>query len=71
MHEKNINGLPEAYINNWQYSLGGLVGSVSDHPRQNEFHSLYQRTSPIARMDDENEGWAETRNTFYILGNKA
>lgn len=70
MHERNINNKPEARIENWIHVGGVLFGNVKNHYRQEEFNpDSGQRTSRVQRYN-EAEGWAETRNTFYILGNK-
>lgn len=63
-----------ARIDNWTRIKGHtsdvLIGNVSGHIRQDEFHAVFQRTSQIVRFSPEiNE--CETLNTIYTLGKKA
>jgi hypothetical protein len=62
-----------ARIENWikieNSGTGFLAGTVVDHPRQAEFTTDLQYTSPIV-LFDEAAGVCETRNTRYILGKK-
>jgi hypothetical protein len=55
-----------AYIDDWSEAYGCLIGKVGNHPRQDDFHRPVQMTSQIV---DRGEGWVETMNTRYILGN--
>ena len=65
-----------AYIENWkraQYWLSRsdvLIGSVSQHLRQDDFETNMQVTSPLLSFDPVNNR-AETQNTIYILGKEA
>lgn len=43
-----------------------LVGHISDHPRQKEFHKDMQMTSTLVRIDFRSHV-AETLNTLYRL----
>lgn len=70
MHVYNKNNKPEAHIENWGHFRNGLLGMVSKHPRQEEFHTELQNTSRLVELNEE-EGWAETNNTFYTLGKRA
>lgn len=63
----NVAAKPQAYIEDWQEFDGCLVGTVSRHPRQGEFHAHSQITSPIVSLDRA-AGRAETANTVYVLG---
>jgi len=56
-------------INNWSRFGNHLFGEISDHPRQDNFKSPMQITSPITEMNEE-EGWCQTLNTRYELGEK-
>lgn len=70
MHEKNIKGKPEARIDSW-FMLGNcLFGKVTCHQRQSNFNTDLQQTSAVLSMNDR-ERWAETMNTFYVLGEPA
>lgn len=56
-----------ARIENWHVYNGRLYGKICDHPRQEEFGSDRQVTSPILSFDPDNNR-AETLNTIYELG---
>ncbi len=60
---------PIAYINNWWYNGRQLLGTISHHPRQNEFLLNIQQTSPVISIDEANKT-AETENTVYHLLDK-
>ncbi len=65
---------PTAFIEGWSIigvgALRHLMGRVSQHQRQDEFHAPYQRTSTLVKLDlDKNT--AETLNTIYQLGERA
>ena len=63
-----LEGKPECRIENWA-SLGNvLFGDVRNHPIHGDADGC--RTSTIVRMDEAN-GFCETKNTLYRLGNKA
>jgi hypothetical protein len=70
MHTENDREKPEAMIENWTYDGCRLVGTISNHNRQSEFRTKFQSTSPIIEINLE-DGYAETQNTFYILGKPA
>ena len=59
-----------ARIDNWFKMGDQLAGVVSGHPRQGEFRSEAQVTSRIIDFNEE-EGYCETKNTVYVLGEKA
>lgn len=44
-----------------------LIGTVTHHIRQGEFQATTQRTSSIVSFNFE-EGYVETLNTIYTLG---
>ena len=67
MHHENHQEKPEATIENWSYDGFRLFGTVSKHNRQSDFLTKYQATSPVIELNLE-DGYAETQNTFYILG---
>lgn len=61
-----------AHIDNWSeentYPYGTcLVGHITKHARQTQFHSDRQATSTVISIDRE-KGVAETMNTIYTLG---
>jgi len=62
----------QAKIDNWQLRkdfFGDfyiLVGTVKDHPRQSDFRTETQVTSPLLSIDFVNKK-AETQNTIYEL----
>jgi hypothetical protein len=70
MHPQNVSNKPTANIDDWSY-IGGdrLLGTISNHYRQSDFQTNLQMTSRIIRID-EKEGFAETENTFFILGKR-
>lgn len=61
-----------AYIDNWReesiFPYGTcLIGRVTKHELQHQFHSDKQATSRLISIDRE-KGVAETINTIYTLG---
>lgn len=58
---------PQAYIESWSVAGNCLVGTIKDHPYQEDFKSTMQVTSPLISIDYK-AGVAETQNTNYILG---
>lgn len=63
-----------ATLENWQpwpdeENPTVFFGTVSNHPRQEEFLAPMQRTSYVVAWDREN-GLLETRNTIYRLGER-
>lgn len=61
-----------AYIDDWSevntFPYGTcLIGRVTKHERQHEFHSDKQATTRLVNIDRE-KGVAETLNTIYTLG---
>ena len=60
-----------AHINEWVEVNGFLgsylIGTITNHTRQNEFSSDCQRTSPLVSIDRDKRV-AETQNTIYTLG---
>lgn len=72
-HKFNVNNKPEAHIERWSFvelpkpSLGYLIGQISNHPYQQSFRSTTQSTTEMVKFSTDN-GYMETKNTFYILG---
>lgn len=63
-----------AFINQWEVvrihdGSQCLIGHVSSHPNQSQFHSHVQQTSRLVSIDEEAK-IAETENTIYTLGDK-
>lgn len=63
----------KAKIDSWRivnyFGTYVLVGTVKDHPRQEDFQTDTQSTSELLSIDLVNKV-AETRNTTYELLNK-
>lgn len=58
---------PTAHIENWVWDGYSIIGTISKHPRQEQFKAEFQRTSEVVCFDVA-KGIAETRNTVYTLG---
>lgn len=57
-----------ARIDNWYKHGNNLIGRISNHPNQQNFHSeLGQITSDLVAFEPEHNR-AETQNTYYELG---
>jgi hypothetical protein len=54
-----------AKINNWYPFAGSLVGEVTEHPRQEQFHTDTQRTSLVLGKKGNK---VITMNSEYELG---
>lgn len=64
------SGKPLARIEHWSLFGNVLIGEVFDHPRQHEFEEYIRRTSALVRISVAG-GYAETKNTIYVLGTPA
>ncbi len=51
-------------LENWTYAGSGLCGRIYNDPRFPDGEVVY-----TSRVMEQGEGWAQTRNTRYVLGN--
>ncbi len=58
---------PTAHIDEWVYDGNVIFGHIIKHNRQSDFKRTYQMTSMVQHIDMV-EGYAETLNTYYTLG---
>ena len=71
-HPANESGKKQAFIDEWVLAVDRscLYGHILCHYNQASFHTTVQQTSQLVRSNID-AGWAESMNTFYVLGEQA